>query len=45
MTSHLAMSVVIVCEPNDMHDSTTTMFVTCEMAGINGNNDRTILCM
>ena len=36
VTSHLEMPVVIVCDPNDIHDSTTTMFVACEMAGING---------
>ena len=27
--------VSIVCEPNDMHYSATTMFVACEMVGIN----------
>ena len=36
VTSHLPTPVVIVREPNDMHNSTTTMFVACEMASING---------
>ena len=43
MTSHPAISVLYAA-PNDMHDSATTMFVTCKMVSIKLIRNRSIRC-
>ena len=44
VTSHPEIPVLLYATPNDMHDSATTMFVTCKMASIKLSRNRSIRC-